>query len=104
MTEGRDVVPHGPALRGALDMVVGDYLRFLRAGPDPSIEDGSKAFASYQAGCKAALSHLELLIKVGRSLGAPAIEAEEAATILVEARAALAQTPEDPVDAGEGEC
>ncbi len=104
MTEAREVVPHGPALRSALDIVVTDYLRFLRGGPDPSIEDGAKAFTAYQAGCKAALSHLELLIKIGRSLGAPAIEVEEATSMLVEARAALSQTPEEHVDAGEGEC
>jgi hypothetical protein len=104
VTEAREVVPHGTALRGALDIVVGDYMRFLRAGPDPSIEDASKAFTTYQAGCKAALSHLELLIKIGRSLGAPAIEVEEATTLLVEARAALAQSSEDHINAGEGEC
>lgn len=104
MTEAREVVPHGTALRSALDIVVNDYLRFLRGGPDPSIEDAAKAFTTHQAGCKAALSHLELLIKIGRSVGAPAIEVEEATTMLVEARAALAQSSEDLVDAGEGEC
>jgi hypothetical protein len=104
VTEAREVAPHGPALRSALDIVVNDYLRFLRGGPDPSIEDASKAFTTHQAGCKAALSHLELLMKIGRSLGAPAIEVEEATTMLVEARAALAQSSEDQQDAGEGEC
>lgn len=104
MTEAQEVIPHGTALRSALDIVVNDYLRFLRGGPDPSIDDAARAFTTHQAGCKAALSHLELLMKIGRSLGAPAVEVEEATTMLVEARAALAQSSEDPTDAGEGDC
>ena len=88
-------MPHGPDLRGALAMVAESYLRFLHAGPDPGTGDDTKAFAGHHAACRAALAHLEHLLKLAPLMGAEGAERDEATTMLVEARHAIAAIEED---------
>jgi len=95
MTDRRVPAVRGTDLRIAMERVADGYLRFLDAGPEPGTDDDTKAFAAHHAACRAALAHLEHLLKVARAMGAEGAEVEEAATILVEAREALAQFEEE---------
>ncbi len=97
----REPAVRGPELRSAMDVVAESYLRFLRCGPEPATEDDTKAFAAHHAACRAALAHLEQLVKVARQLGSDAPEIEEATTILVEARQAIALIEEEDPDVAE---
>jgi hypothetical protein len=101
MTGRREPTVRGPDLRSAMDVVAESYLGFLRCGPEPGTGDDAKAFVAHHAACKAALAHLEALLKLGRSMGVAPAEAEEARIMVVEAREALAQFQEDDADAGE---
>jgi hypothetical protein len=97
-----------PVLRDAemgstAEAVLRGYMDFARLGPEPGAADPAKAFAAHHAACKAALAHLDALVKVLRSLDATASEVEEPHSMLVEARAAIAQLPEEDADAGEQE-
>lgn len=100
MTRRREPSVRGPDLRTAMDVVAEGYLRFLQAGPEPATEDDTKAFAAHHAACRAALAHLGELVKLARQMGSEAPELEEATSMLVEARAALAEYEEER-DAGE---
>ena len=87
-----------------MDVVVEDYLRFLRAGPDPGTGDDTKAFLGHHAACRAALAHIEQLMKLGRLLGGEAAGADDATTILVEARQAIAAIEEEDTHGEEEHC
>jgi hypothetical protein len=78
-----------------MEVVARDYLRFLDAGPDPGTGDDCKAFASHHAACRAALAHIEQLLRIARLIGTEAAETDEAATMLVEAREAIAAIEEE---------
>ncbi len=104
MKQRREVTLRGPDLRTALDVVLEDYLRFLHAGPEPGTGDDTKAFLGHQAACRAALAHVEALVKLGRLMGAEAGTAEDAATILVEARQAIAAIEEEDPHGEEEHC
>ncbi len=100
----REVALPAPDLRGAVNLVMEDYLRFLHAGPEPGTGDDAKAFAGHHAACRAALAHVEALVKLGRVMGAQGPAAEDAATILVEARQAIAAFPEEDPHGEEEQC
>jgi hypothetical protein len=107
----REPVVRGPDLRAAMDVVTESYLGFLRCGPEPGTGDDAKAFVAHHAACRAALAHLEQLLKIAKAMGTPPAETEEAAILVVEARTAIAQyeeeeqeqEEEDP-DAAEDPC
>lgn len=99
----REPLVRGPELRHALDVVAESYLGFLRCGPEPATEDDTRAFTAHHAACRAALAHLEQLVKVARQLGADAPEIEEAAAVLVEARQAIALLDQEACDVAEEE-
>jgi hypothetical protein len=102
MTGRREPVVRGPDLRSAMDLVAESYLGFVRCGPEPGTGDDAKAFAAHHGACKAALAHLDALVKLARTMGSAPAEAEEAAIMVIEAREALSQYQED--DAGEEQC
>jgi len=104
MTRRREPVVRGPDLRSAMEVVAESYLAFARCGPEPGTGDDAKAFAAHHAACKAALAHLEALLKLARSMGAEPAEAEEARIILVEAREAISRFEEDDADGAEEQC
>jgi hypothetical protein len=83
----------GAELEAALRQVVRDYHAFLTAGP----QGDPKAFAAYHAACRAALAHIDQLLKLLRGTAEPGGEAQgrdalarEAAEILAETRGAMA--------------
>ena len=104
MTGRREVVPRGPDLRAAMEVVAEEYLRFLHGGPDPGTGDDTKAFAAHHAACKAALAHLEYLLKLARAMGDPDSGVEEATTFLIEARQALSAFDEEDLHGEEEHC
>lgn len=104
MTGRREPVVRGPDLRSAMDVVAESYLGFVRCGPEPGTGDDAKAFAAHHAACKAALAHLDALLKLARSMGAEPAEAEEARIILVEAREAISHLEEDDAHGAEEQC
>lgn len=63
----------GIKLADTVSEVAADYLGFLRAGRGEEMED-AKAFAARHAAAKAALAHLEQLIKLAASCDAEAAE------------------------------
>jgi hypothetical protein len=87
-----------------MDVVTESYLGFLSCGPEPGTGDDAKAFVAHHAACRAALAHLEALLKIAKGMGAPPAETEEAALIIVEARTAIAQYEEEDPDAAEDPC
>jgi hypothetical protein len=101
MTDRQEATIRPPDLRRAMEIVAEDYLRFLRHGPDPATGDDTKAFAAHHAACRAALAHLEHLLKLARAAGGTGPEIEEAASILLEAREAIAQFEEEDPDGEE---
>lgn len=104
MTARREPAVRGPDLRSAMDVVAESYLGFVRCGPEAGTGDDAKAFAAHHAACKAAIAHLDSLMKLARSMGAASAEAEEARCMVVEAREALSHFGEDDADAGEEQC
>jgi hypothetical protein len=86
--------------------VTADYLAFLRNGRPDEPED-AKAFAARHAAAKAALSHIEQIIKL--AAGPPEETATETDTLLHEARREMGrddrtaerETPEEPEGNGE---
>lgn len=84
-------------LEAAASRVIESYRTFMADEPEAG---DARAFAAHHAACKAALAHLDLLMRLARALGIEpeAAEAgEEEARLLAEARAALA-TDEDSDD------
>lgn len=102
-------------LEGAVLRVAEDYSTFIARGPAPGSHDDTKAFATHHAAGKAALAHLEQLLKLARAASAggeagSATEAglQRATALLLQARAAMPPTPEDEedhdADAEDGGC
>jgi hypothetical protein len=100
VTARRVPVVKGADMSGAMEQVVRGYMEFTRLGPERGTADPAKAFAAHHAACKAALAHLEMLMKIARA-AAPHGDSEETHAMLVKARAEIAQTPEDESDGGE---
>jgi len=98
-------------LRRAVRVVVADYEAFLARAPAPGGHEDAKAFAAFHAAARAALGHLEHLLKLIRSLAPPdpgSDEAEEDARLLTRARARIAEgndhdSDEDDGDEGRGD-
>lgn len=101
MRNRSEVTIPGPDLRSALDLVAESYLRFLRAGPEFATDDDTKAFTAHHAACRAALAHLDQLVKLAKSMGQTGPEIDEATTVLGEARSAIARYEEEDDDAAE---
>ncbi len=87
-----------------MDVVAESYLDFVSCGPEHGTGDDARAFVAYHAACKAALAHLEALVKLARVMGAAPAEAEEAQVLILEAREALSHCPEEEPDASEEQC
>jgi hypothetical protein len=104
MTGRRASAPRGPDLRAAMEVVAEEYFRFLQGGPDPGTGDDTKAFTAHHAACRAALAHLEYLLKLARTMGDPDAGVEEATTFLIEAREALAAFDEEAIHGEEEHC
>jgi len=93
--ERRDTVAPD-ALRPAIQRVVEDYNAFVDRGPAPGGHDDAKAFAAHHAAAKAALAHLEHLLKLARAGGAAEVGGvDDAEAVLRQVRAAMAASPED---------
>ena len=78
------------SLPAALQTAMAAYHGFAATG----IPNDPKAFASYHAGCRAALAHMESLVKLIRwtesaGTGVAGPDDESAARLIAEARAAL---------------
>jgi hypothetical protein len=92
----RDLLANLPSLIGK---AIRGYERFTADHPP----DDAKGFVAYQAGCRAALAHIHLLVKLAhwaRSSGvsgAPPFDAEQLDRMVREAEAALR---DDPIDEG----
>lgn len=87
-----------PDLEEALERVVEEYGAFVAAGPAPGTEGDIKAFAARHAACRAALTHLEQLLKLARVLGTEAATSGDlgrAAQLLEQARDALAANADE---------
>lgn len=97
-------IPGGQELQTAMAVVAEAYFRFLYGGPEPGTGDDTKAFAAHHAACRAALAHLEHLIKLARSVGEPDSGVEEATSFLIEAREALAAFAEEDIHGAEDPC
>jgi len=97
---------HHPAARLAEMVlhVIEDYRAFAAAPPE---ENDTKAFAARHAACRAALAHLEHLLRLTRAMGGgePAASRDAA---LIQAEAALAEARNEmallpPCEEGEEE-
>ena len=80
----RNLAQQLPAL---IDTAVESYRRFALAEPP----DDAKGYAAQQTACKAALAHLDLLLRLARALLPTSTAAERAPdleTLIAEARAA----------------
>jgi hypothetical protein len=93
-----------PDLRAAMAVVTEEYLRFLHGGPEPGTGDDTKAFAAHHAACRAALTHLEHLLKLARAMGGDDSGIAEATTFLAEARQALSAHEEEDRHGEAEEC
>lgn len=84
-------------LETAVLRVVEDYGAFIARGPAPGTHDDARAFAAHHAAAKAALAHLEHLLKLARAHGAGEEEhgVARAQALLQQARGALAAPPEE---------
>ncbi|MDJ0386728.1 hypothetical protein QMO56_01265 [Roseomonas sp. E05] len=93
-------------LQPAIRHVIEDYNAFVARGPAPGAHDDAKAFAAHHAAAKAALAHLEHLLKLARAAGAGEDETglARAAALLRQARGALAaESPtEEECEADDG--
>lgn len=94
----KDVLAELPAL---LERALAGYGRFATGTP-PS---DTKGFVAYQAACRAALSHIHLLVKLAHWARAGAVEsgpmaadADQLDRLVREAEAALADEPADAED------
>lgn len=73
----------------AIERVVSSYQAFAASAP---IAADAKDFAAHHAACKAALAHLDLLLKIAKITEVPAREAQgedERLALVAEARAAV---------------
>ena len=85
-------------LERAARRVVEDYEAFLAAGPAPGSHGDAKAFTAYHAAGRAALAHLEQLLRLGRASVAEAALSEDPSVLLARARAAIAGEPDHDED------
>ncbi|WP_431283331.1 hypothetical protein ACQW02_00575 [Humitalea sp. 24SJ18S-53] len=85
-------------LERAVAVVVRDYGTFIGKG-SPEPHDDPKVFATWHTSARAALGHLEQLMKVIKAAGGE--PSDEAAEILAQALNALG-TPEDEEDREDG--
>ncbi len=85
-----------------LKEVTADYLAFLRRGPGPEEED-AKAFAARHAAARAALTHLEALLKLGEA-ASQAEPPPDAEALLHAARDALHREAPDGKEPPEDAC
>jgi predicted HAD superfamily Cof-like phosphohydrolase len=77
----------GAELEATLRQVVQDYHAFVQAGP----QGDPKTFTAYHAACRAALAHIDQLLKLLRDASEPGeAVAQEAAELLAKTRAAIA--------------
>lgn len=75
-------------LRRAVRKVVADYEAFVSHGPAPGTHEDPKAFTAHHAAARAALAHLEHLIKLNRG-GAETDVSAETGALLAEARRSI---------------
>lgn len=83
----------------AIERVVSAYQAF--AASAPAVTD-AKEFAAHHAACKAALAHLDLLLKIAKITEVPATAGQaddERLALVAEARAALCSNDADEDDA-----
>lgn len=87
-------------LPGLVDTAVESYRNFAEAEPPGD----AKSYAARQAACKAALAHLDLLLRLARMLlpKAAAEAAPDLETLIVEARARAGLNGEGHGEGGEG--
>ena len=93
----RNLAEQLPAL---IDTAVESYRRFALA----DAPEDAKGYAAQQTACKAALAHLDLLLRLARALlpkSAAAERAPDLETLIAEARAA-AGLEEEKAESGEG--
>jgi hypothetical protein len=91
----------GAELEAALRQVVQDYHAFVQAGPHVGQQGDPKTFTAYHAACRAALAHIDQLLKLLRGTSEPGeAMAREAAEILAEARAAIAAAGDTEEEGG----
>jgi len=92
-------VPTLAELQRAADKVARDYGAFLLAAPVAGGHEDAKAFTAHHAACRAALGHLDSLLKLIRTASGAAPDGEadhpDVASLLLAARAGIAAT-EDP--------
>lgn len=87
-------------LPGLLEKAVRAYSRFV-VSPPP---EDSKGFVAYQSGCRAALAHVHLLVKLAHwarpasACGEEALESDQLERLVQEAEAALHGEVDDPDD------
>nr|WP_245215930.1 hypothetical protein [Pararoseomonas baculiformis] len=75
-------------MRRAIRKVVADYEAFVARGPAPGTHEDPKAFTAHHAAARAALAHLEHLMKLNRGSAEPEAAAETG-TLLAEARRSI---------------
>lgn len=85
----------------AARLIMDDYLGFLLGGPRPGEEGDPKAFASRHTAAKAALAHLDQLMKVAGGTDEEAGGAEAAGGHLGAARAAMASLEGEEAEADD---
>ncbi|MFN7000072.1 MAG: hypothetical protein ACK4ST_08580 [Elioraea tepidiphila] len=90
----------GAHLDAAAEAVARDYRAFVEAAPSRAHHEDAKSFAAFHAACRAALVHLQELLKLLKATRpADAAEVEEVASLIARARAVLAaHAEEEPQD------
>lgn len=78
-------------LERAARRVIEDYEAFLASGPAPGSHGDAKSFAAHHTAGRAALVHLEYLLKLGRASASDSPLDEEASVLLARARAEIAR-------------
>jgi hypothetical protein len=88
-----------PQLAEAIQKVAQDYLRFL-ATASAGIDEDARSFAARHGAAKAALAHLEVLVKLaGETDEDAALRLTADLDLLAPARAAIAEETEEGEDA-----
>ncbi|WP_419899745.1 hypothetical protein [Roseomonas sp. USHLN139] len=96
--------PGVEGLEAAVQRVVEDYGAFVARGPAPGAHDDARAFAAHHAAAKAALAHLEHLLKLaGPAAAGEADGVARAEALLRQARGALAAPPPDSDGDSDGD-
>jgi hypothetical protein len=72
----------------AIRKVVADYEAFVARGPAPGTHEDPKAFAAHHAAARAALAHIEHLMKLHRGGPEPGA-ADETGALIAEARRSI---------------